>query len=240
VKCFGCKPANEPTNDKPVDEDTFHALMFRRVGSLGTIALTGEGRGAGAEWMCVCARCGKFCVKDTETLLRSQQSGHSSLNCGCTHHRRTHGKCHTREYRIWQGVKQRCTNPKNPAYKKCKERGGICDRWRESFQNFWDDMGPCPEGWSLDRIDNEGQYNKANCRWAPIKVQNRNKGNNRRVQYNDELLVLVDFADEIGMSRQKVGRMLDKGCTPEEIAGCAPYYEPQHIVTEYQAEDVLI
>jgi hypothetical protein len=83
---------------------------------------------------------------------------------------------HRHEYYAWDNMKQRCLNPKNPRYKSYGARGiKVCDRWLHSFKNFLADIGhkPGPE-YSLDRKNNDGDYEPKNCRWATRKVQNHN------------------------------------------------------------------
>lgn len=87
----------------------------------------------------------------------------------------THGKSKTPEYIAWQSMKGRCLNEKDMVFKYYGARGiMVCERWTV-FENFYADMGPRPEGHTLDRIDNEGHYEPGNCRWATWTEQSLNK-----------------------------------------------------------------
>lgn len=86
------------------------------------------------------------------------------------------------EYRVWQQVKQRCLNPRHRQYKDYGGRGiTMCERWRNSFDSFLADVGPRPDPYlTLDRRDNDGNYEPNNCRWATYTEQNLNKRNNTK------------------------------------------------------------
>jgi len=133
-----------------------------------------------AQWHCVCD-CGNVCIVDGHDL----RTGHT-LSCGCVQIERariaaqTHGekptKGGTREYRAWHYMKTRCLNPHATAYPWYGARGiTVCARWVESFEAFLADMGRCPPGYELDRINNDGNYEPGNCRWTTKIVNSNNR-----------------------------------------------------------------
>lgn len=97
----------------------------------------------------------------------------------CTGKFITHGYSNSTEFKSWIGCKTRCYNKNNPNYNNYGGRNiTVCNRWLESFQNFIDDMGEKPKDgkrYSLDRINNDGNYEPSNCRWATDSEQNKNR-----------------------------------------------------------------
>lgn len=101
-----------------------------------------------------------------------------------------------REYSIWKGMKTRVTNTNIADAERYSKRGiTCCDEWMNSFEKFYEDMGSCPEGYTLDRINNNKGYCKENCRWANYSTQAKNRGEfNDLITYNGETHVLKDWA----------------------------------------------
>lgn len=109
----------------------------------------------------------------------------------------------------------RCYTPSSSKFYAYGARGiRVCHRWH-SFKNFLEDMGETIEGFSLDRIDVNGDYSPENCRWADKYVQARNKTTNRIVTAFGKSQVLSDWAKEVGMDPRKIGDRLRRGWSPE-------------------------
>jgi hypothetical protein len=150
---------------------TFGNLMVLKFLDMGK-------RAKDSSWLCLCS-CGKECIRYASSLKNRRSKRHS---CGClkqsplTHGHTTGGKW-SPEYRSYQAMLDRCTDPTNNRYAMYTSRGiTICARWLESFENFLADMGqkPTPKH-SIDRIDNDGNYEPGNCRWATAMQQRHNR-----------------------------------------------------------------
>lgn len=124
------------------------------------------------------------------------------------------GPTKTATYNSYRSMIDRCTNPNNKAWHRYGGRGiSVCDRWRESYQAFLDDMGQKPVNLSIDRIDNDGNYEPSNCRWATHEQQMRNRASKRVTKY----LGVRQLANGTFCARRR-GEWLGAYATPEEAS----------------------
>lgn len=192
VRSCGCLRSDSLRTDPPIGK------LF------GKLTVLGEGKRQNNRlyWEMGCC-CGT--VKDIrpDCIL----SG-ATISCGCYGKTAgtTHGMSYTSEYRSLRGLNGRCNNPKYPGYPWYGARGiRTCDRWNiknpESLDNFMEDMGKCPEGHSLERLDVNGNYSKDNCIWATIDVQSANK---RKYENNTTGRTGVYFVKDIDIWRATI------------------------------------
>lgn len=124
---------------------------------------------------------------------------------------RTHGLVHSGTYRTWQGMVDRCRNARNPRFSSYGGRWiTVCERWLK-FEGFLADMGQRPQGKSIDRIDNGGNYESSNCRWATPTQQQRNMRGTTYATYRGLRQVLRDLCDAKGLSHEMVRTRIRRG-----------------------------
>jgi len=150
-------------------------LLGKNFGRLHVISSAGY-KGPRALWLCLCV-CGNETTATTTALTTGTKK-----SCGCLakdvlrKRNITHGLTGTSIYKRWEQMISRCYNKKDKSYKNYGGRGlQVCNRWRNSLQNFSDDMGPIPDNSSIDRKDNDKGYSPDNCRWASQSTQARNR-----------------------------------------------------------------
>lgn len=113
-----------------------------------------------------------------------------------------HGKSHSAEWSAWKNIIRRCHTTTDKSYPYYGGRGiKVCDRWRDSFINFYQDMGARPDGLTLERIDNNGDYTPENCKWATRYEQGANQRSNHLITHEGKTQTLSEWARERGIKR---------------------------------------
>lgn len=151
--------------------------------------------------------CGEERAVDNNNL----KSGRTrSCGCGIGEH---HGKRKSPEYTTWSEIKKRCTNENHKKYSSYGGRGiTMCDRWKDSFSAFLEDMGQRPtRQHSIDRINNNGNYEKENCRWATPVEQGCNKRNNRMFMFYGKSMPLSQWCRIAQIMPDTVTERLKRG-----------------------------
>lgn len=166
--------------------------------------------------VCEC-KCGRVAQVDYGNL----RTGRSN---GCTECRRAkigdkktrHGMSKTRVHNIWWGMIVRCTNPNVACWEDYGGRGiAVCERWH-TFENFYEDMGEPPQGYEIDRLNENGNYELSNCRWASGLEQGEHKRNNVRLTYNGKEMTAVELGKQIGIPSWLLLSRLRKGWSIED------------------------
>lgn len=213
-----------PTNPK------FQDLAGRKFGQWTVLRYAGKQKKA-HQWLCEC-KCG------TISKVSGANLGRASLSCGCLKHKRAaakkqiHGVRRDAEYEAWSLMLARCVNTKRRDYCFYGGRGiRVCERWRYSFDTFYADMGPKPSTRSLDRINHDGDFEEANCRWVTAKQRQRNR-RRRMLAYQGRTLCVAKWAKRLGVSRATLYNRIQDGWTVERaITTPVRRNKSNHLVT---------
>lgn len=159
--------------------------------------------------------CGRYTSVLTDALLRGRTS-----SCGClkkemlSNKQSTHRQTNTKLYSIWCAMKSRCNNPNTVAYADYGGRGiKVCTEWANSFETFmkWSFENGYRETLSIDRIDNNGNYDPYNCRWVDCAAQANNRRSNRKFTYNGETHNINEWAKLYDIPYKKLHQRLSSG-----------------------------
>lgn len=208
AKWKSTRPPNKKTED----------ISGQRFGKLTVIGFSHRlpnTRGTHLVWLCRCD-----CGNTVSIRGMSLKKGHTK-SCGCFRREAgfnkqfKHGMTGSREWLSWTQAKQRCHTPSHHAYKWYGARGiTMCNAWRDSFESFLQDMGPCPKDHEIDRIDVNGNYEPSNCKWATCREQARNKRTTIWFTHKGKTLTLKEWAERTGIpygtlwDRMKHGRRI--------------------------------
>lgn len=181
---------------------TYKDLIGQRFGRLMVVEHVGT-RSKSALWKCKCD-----CGNTTEVISGNLVRG-GTQSCGCLvsqlakERMTTHGKHGTRLYKIWQGMNQRCNNSNYTDYDNYGGRGiTVCDEWSEFMPFYrWAMNNGYKNNLSIDRINNDGNYETGNCKWSTMKEQANNKRTNVCYEYQNQKKNLTQWSEQSGISR---------------------------------------
>ena len=169
-------------------------------------------------YLCSCD-CGK-----TNIVEKSHLKSGIVQSCGCLREERLvnackkHGMKHTRIYDMWANIKSRCFNEKDPCFKHYGGRGiSMCKEWENDFTAFynWAMDNGYKDSLSIDRINNNGNYNPSNCRFATKIEQGRNRRTNRLITYKGKTHCISEWAEMLGINQSTLYYRFRRGWTPE-------------------------
>lgn len=206
-------------------------LTGQVYGKLTVLKYHGKDKHGVSVWLCRCD-----CGKEKNISSMSMRSG-KTKSCGCFRaaalkngreelvaKQKTHGKTHTPEFRILMNMIYRCENSNAGNFDLYGKRGiSVCARWKNSFGAFLEDMGPRPSPQhSIDRIDNNGNYEPGNCRWVTAREQSINRRDSRMLTHNGETKNLVVWAQEFGMDKATLHGRLKRGWSIQKALETPP------------------
>lgn len=172
----------------------------------------------------IVVRCLCDCGNTKDVVYGSLRAG-ITKSCGCEKTRKTiersttHNMCHSKEYKTWANAKARCVSKTGTRHRLYGSRGiTMCDRWFNSFENFYEDMGNAPsDEYTIERIDNNKGYCKENCVWATRLQQVNNRGCNIFITHNDKTQTITQWSRELSIPLKTLCQRYYKGCIGEKL-----------------------
>lgn len=190
-------------------------LIGRTYGRLTVTSRSTNSRHGGSRWNCACA-CGQRVV----TAGGDMHSGRTK-SCGCLVLK--HGRSSTPEYRAWLSMRDRCSNQNHPQYANYGGRGiTVCERWL-SLELFLSDVGPRPTPkHSIDRIDNDGNYEPSNVRWSDRQTQSENRRSIQWITFGGRRMTHTQWGRALGGSATLVRARIAAGWSDEKAVTTPP------------------
>lgn len=192
-------------------------IAGQRFGRLIALSYAGSDKSGNAKWNCRCD-----CGVEKSVLGQALRSG-AVVSCKCyanelaAQNKLTHGLSATTYYKAWFGMIQRCENKNHTKWKRYGARGiKVRERWH-AFENFLADMGQRPEGTSIERVDNDGNYEPGNCEWADRATQMSNKSDNRWLEFSGLRMTVSQWAIHQKIPRATIFRRLRTGLPVEKV-----------------------
>lgn len=191
----------------------------RRFGRLVAVGPVRRDKAKQIVWLCRCD-CGKVIERRVSKLTEG-----STRSCGCLRTEsmaapKTHGMTHTHEYKAWVGMNHRCIDPAKKTYFGVVS---VCDGWKNSFEPFYEHIGPSPSRkHQLDRIDGTKGYQPGNVRWATVKEQQRNRKSNRLLTWNGETRCVTEWAEILGIGKTTIRERLVAGWSVADALSTPP------------------
>lgn len=178
-------------------------------------------------WICKCV-----CGNHRSVYLRNIKRQFTTCYCKRMKSRYRESVAKTKEYYVWLHIKSRCYNENDKGYKNYGARGIIvCDEWLKSFSRFLLDMGIAPsKTHSVDRIDNSGNYQPDNCRWATATEQQNNTRRNKLIEYNNQIKTLPNWCRDLNLSYATVRHRLFVGWSVDDAFSYPISYQSQRLL----------
>lgn len=190
-------------------------ISGKRFGSLVALSMNGRDKHNKILWLCKCD-----CGKELDVVGNKLRNGNTK-SCGCSRAsalqkarkaRKNNGytTTHKKANQAWRDMWSRCTNHKHKSWLRYGGRGiSVCDRWKD-FKFFLEDMGDPPDGHSIDRINNDGNYDPLNCQWATRSQQMRNTSRNVHVLFEGEVMCASDVVKKLGLNKSHIYYKINK------------------------------
>ena len=190
-------------------------MVGMKFGNLEVLDVAEPNRHGQGKLRCLCV-----CGKEWDALAYEISIG-NIVSCGCKRDarnaagnvNRTHSRSKTREYKTWSHMRERCYKPEHPNFENYGGRGiSVCESWRISFESFFSDMGLAPsKAHTIDRINNDGNYEASNCRWSTRREQALNRRRTMWYTHDGITLCRKDWAKKLGINVDSIACRIKKG-----------------------------